>query len=205
MWILQYIEIPELSLSPRRMLGPFRISFLSYVSLLAFLMDALDTSTHCTLSIDQPFKAKSLAPTSLQPFRLVSSMLQCNTRACSPTRGIYHSDIMEDIVCRRNWILELCIGTVFWHISVNNCSIKKGKFCRNTSWDVTTRVNISTNVSFITICFLSKQWYWKEEKKIGDGSLNYYTTRDFLKTPIYNIYYFALFAFIRNFNNISLH
>ena len=101
MRFLRYIEIPELSLSPRRMLGPFRISFLSCVSLLAFLMDALDTYTHCTLSIDQPFKAKSLAPTSLQPFRLVSSMLQCNTRACSPTRGIYYLEIVEDIVCRK--------------------------------------------------------------------------------------------------------
>ncbi|MCJ7614718.1 hypothetical protein MUO71_08170 [Candidatus Bathyarchaeota archaeon] len=64
-------------------------------------MDAPDAYPHYTLGIDQPFEAKSLAHTSLQPFRLVHSMLQCNTRACSPTRGIYHVDVVEDIVCRR--------------------------------------------------------------------------------------------------------
>ena len=99
--VLQYIEIPELSLSPGRMLGPLWTSFCACVSLSAFLMDAPDAYTHCTLGIDQPVEAKSLSQTSLQPFRRVSSMLQCNTRACSPTRGLYYVDIVEDIVCRK--------------------------------------------------------------------------------------------------------
>ena len=68
MWILQYIEIPELSLSPPRMLGPdydtvFVVRFSS-----AFLIDALDAYSHYTLDIDRPFEAKSLSLTCLQPF-----------------------------------------------------------------------------------------------------------------------------------------
>lgn len=97
---LWYIEIPELSLSPRRMLGPLLTSFCTCVYLSAFLMDAPDAFTHCTLGIDQPFEAKSLMHTSLQLFRLIRSMLQCNTRACSSTQGIYDIDIVEDILCR---------------------------------------------------------------------------------------------------------
>ena len=82
------------------MLGPIRTSFLSCVSLLAFLMDALDAYTHCTLGIDQPSETESLAHTSLQLFWLVCSMFQCNTRACSPTRGRMYMDVGGDIVCR---------------------------------------------------------------------------------------------------------
>lgn len=40
--IAKYIENPELSLSPKRMLGPILTSFCTCVSRLAFLMDALD-------------------------------------------------------------------------------------------------------------------------------------------------------------------
>jgi len=39
--------------------------------------------------IVQPTGAESLSHISLQPFRPIRSLLQCNTRACSPTRGIY--------------------------------------------------------------------------------------------------------------------
>ncbi len=51
------MKIPELSLSPRCMLGPdydivFVVRFPS-----AFLMNALDVYTHCTLDIDRPFEA----------------------------------------------------------------------------------------------------------------------------------------------------
>ena len=110
---MRYIEIPELSLSPRRMLGPFKTSFFACVSLSAFLMDAPDVHTHCTLGIDQPFEAKSLMQTSLQPFRPVCSMLQCNTRACSPTRGIYYVDIVEDILCRKQEHYETFVPLSF--------------------------------------------------------------------------------------------
>ena len=104
---------PELSLSPKRMLGPIWTSFCTCVYLSAFLMDAPDVYTHCTLGIDQPFEAKSLVHTSLQPFRPVRSVLQCNTRACSPTRGIYHIDVVEDIVCRKQDHYETGIPLTF--------------------------------------------------------------------------------------------
>jgi len=50
-------ENPELGLSPRCMLGPdydtvFVVRFSS-----AFLMDALDIYSHCTLGIVRPFEA----------------------------------------------------------------------------------------------------------------------------------------------------
>jgi hypothetical protein len=62
------MKIPELSLSPRCMLGPdYDIVFVVRFSL-AFLIDALDVYSHCTLDIDRPFEAKSLMQTSLQPF-----------------------------------------------------------------------------------------------------------------------------------------
>jgi len=63
-------------------------------------MGALDVYTHCTLGIVQPFEAESLSHKGLQLLRPICSMLQCNTRACSPTRGIYYLDIVEDILCR---------------------------------------------------------------------------------------------------------
>jgi hypothetical protein len=63
-------------------------------------MGALDAYTHCTLGIVQPFEAEFLSHKGLQLFRPVCSMLQCNTRACSPTRGVYYLDIVEDILCR---------------------------------------------------------------------------------------------------------
>ena len=62
------MKIPELSLSPRCMLGPdYDIVFVVRFSL-AFLMDALDVYSHCTLDIDRPFEAWSLSLTCLQPF-----------------------------------------------------------------------------------------------------------------------------------------
>ena len=98
--VLLKIEIPELSLSPWCMLGPVRHRFCR-VLLFSLFDGALDAYTHCTLGIVQPFKAESLSHKGLQLFRPVCSLLQCNTRACSPTRGIYYLEIVEDIICRK--------------------------------------------------------------------------------------------------------
>jgi hypothetical protein len=76
-------------------------------------MGALDAYTHYTLGIDQPFEAQFLSHKGLQPFRPVCSVLQCNTRACSPTRGIYYLGIVEDILCRIWNIMQMRGRRVF--------------------------------------------------------------------------------------------
>jgi hypothetical protein len=50
------------------MLGPDYDTFFVVRFSLAFLIDALDVYSHCTLGIDQPFEAMFLSLTRLQPF-----------------------------------------------------------------------------------------------------------------------------------------
>jgi hypothetical protein len=94
-------KIPELSLSPQRMLGPVRHRFCR--ALLVSLFDgALDASTHCNLRLKQSLSR-------VMVFSCFDRYAHCFNAIPehAPQLGdIYYSDILPDIVCRkkRGWV-----------------------------------------------------------------------------------------------------